>query len=88
MVSDKSGTAPIQINQDANLYALELDAGKEIDFEVAEGRQAYLVEIEGRATINDIELETRDGLEIKEEDIHIKAQDTAHILVIEMAKID
>lgn len=89
MVSDKNGTAPIQINQDANLYAVELEAGKEIDFEVAKGRQAYLVAIEGHAMINNnVTLETRDGLEIVEEDIHIKAEDTAHILVIEMAKID
>ncbi len=88
MVSDNKGTAPIKINQDANLYSIELEAGKEIDFEVAKGRQAYLVEIEGHAMINDVALETRDGLEIVEEDIHIKAEDTTHILVIEMAKVD
>jgi len=70
------------------LYAIELEAGKEIEFEVAAGRQAYLVEIEGHAMINDVALETRDGLEIVEEDINIKAENTSHILVIEMAKID
>lgn len=88
MVSNKNGTAPIQINQDANLYAIELEASKEIDFEVSKGRQAYLVDIEGQAMINNIPLVARDGLEIIEEDIHIKAENTAHILVIEMAKVD
>lgn len=88
MVSNKNGTAPIQINQDANLYAIELEASKEIDFEVSKGRQAYLVNIEGQAMINNIPLVARDGLEIVEEDIHIKAENTAHILVIEMAKVD
>lgn len=88
MVSNKNGTAPIQINQDANLYAIELEASKEINFEVAKGRQAYLVDIEGQATINNVPLEARDGLEIVEENIHIKAENTAHILVIEMAKVD
>ncbi|RID83501.1 pirin family protein [Peribacillus asahii] len=87
MVSGKEGSAPIQINQDANLYALELDPGKEISFPVKEGRQAYLVQIEGSSTINDLTLNARDALEIVEEDIHIKANDTSHVLVIEMVKL-
>ncbi|MFJ8257268.1 pirin family protein [Peribacillus asahii] len=87
MVSGKEGSAPIQINQDANLYALELDSGKEISFPVKEGRQAYLVQIEGSSTINELTLNARDALEIVEEDIHIKANDTSHVLVIEMVKL-
>ncbi|AZV41732.1 pirin [Peribacillus asahii] len=87
MVSSKEGSAPIQINQDANLYALELDPGKEISFPVKEGRQAYLVQIEGSSTINELTLNARDALEIVEEDIHIKANDTSHVLVIEMVKL-
>ncbi|USK60776.1 pirin family protein [Peribacillus asahii] len=87
MVSGKEGSAPIQINQDANLYALELDPGKEINFPVKEGRQAYLVQIEGSSTINELTLNARDALEIVEEDIHIKANDTSHVLVIEMVKL-
>lgn len=87
MVSSKEGSAPIQINQDANLYALELNPGKEITFPVKEGRQAYLVQIEGSSTINELTLNARDALEIVEEDIHIKANDTSHVLVIEMVKL-
>ncbi|USK71166.1 pirin family protein [Peribacillus asahii] len=87
MVSNKEGSAPIQINQDANLYALELDPGKEISFPVKEGRQAYLVQIEGSSTINELTLNDRDALEIVEEAIHIKANDTSHVLVIEMVKL-
>ena len=56
MVSSKEGNAPIKINQDANIYSLELDKGKAMSFPVAEGRQAYLVQIEGSSTINDIAL--------------------------------
>ena len=47
MVSSKEDDAPIKINQDANIYSLELDKGNEISFPVEEGRQAYLVQIEG-----------------------------------------
>lgn len=86
MVSSKDGNAPIKINQDMNIYSLELEKGKEIDFQVNAGRQAYLVQIEGNSTINDIELVDRDGMEIVEEDILIKAEETSHILVLEMNK--
>ncbi|NRT80692.1 pirin family protein [Clostridium beijerinckii] len=86
MASSKNGNAPIKINQDINVYSLELDKGKEINFQVNEGRQAYLVQIEGGAIINDIELNNRDGMEIVEEDILIKAQKTSHILILEMKK--
>ncbi len=84
MVSGKDGNAPIKINQDTNIYALELEEGKEIQFPISEGRQAYLVQVEGGSTINNVELDTRDALEIVEEDIKIKAKRSAHIVIIEM----
>jgi quercetin 2,3-dioxygenase len=86
MVSSKAGNAPIKINQDVNIYSLELEKGKDISFPVKEGRQAYLVQIEGSSLINDIKLADRDGMEIVEEDISIRAEETSHILVLEMKK--
>jgi quercetin 2,3-dioxygenase len=86
MVSDINGNAPIKINQNANIYSLELEQGKNIEFPVKEGRQAYLVQIEGTSVINDVELNDRDGMEIVEENISIKAVETSHILIIEMEK--
>jgi quercetin 2,3-dioxygenase len=85
-VSTKTGNAPIKVNQDVNFYALELDADKEITFPVKEGRQAYLVQIEGNSFINNINLAERDALEIIEEDITIKSKNTSHFLLIEMKK--
>lgn len=86
IVSSKDGDAAIKINQDANFYVLEIDEGKEIDFQVGSNRQAYLVQIEGNSTINNLELNERDALEIIEEDILIKADKKSHVLVIEMKK--
>ncbi len=86
IVSPKDGNAQIKINQDSNIYVLELDKDKEIEFKVGEGRQAYLVKIEGRSDINNFGLNMRDALEIVEEDIKIKALETSHFLVIEMNK--
>jgi redox-sensitive bicupin YhaK (pirin superfamily) len=86
MVSRLDGPAPIKINQDANIHSLLLDKDKEISFPVKAGRQAYLVQIEGNSTINNITLGTRDAMEIVEEDISVFANETSHILIIEMEK--
>lgn len=86
MVSGQLAEAPITINQDSDLYSLELEAENAIDFNVAQGRQAYLVQIEGDSEINHIPLNERDGLEIIEDKISIKAISTSHFLIIEMAK--
>ena len=86
IVSSKDGDAPVKINQDANFYVVELDEGKEIDFQIEKGRQGYLVQIEGNSTINNLEINERDALEIVEEDIKIKANKKSHILVVEMKK--
>jgi len=86
IVSDIKGNAPIKINQDANFYVLELDKEEEIKFTVEKNRQAYLVQIEGQSSINQLTLGERDALEIVEEDILVKANETSHILIIEMKK--
>jgi quercetin 2,3-dioxygenase len=88
MVSSKEGAAPIKINQDVNIYSLELQSGNEISFPIKQGRQAYLVQIEGNSGINSIELSDRDVAEIVEEDILINAKETSHILILEMKKQD
>lgn len=86
MVSNKEGDSPIKINQDINLLALELEEGNEIEYEVKEDRQAYLVQIEGISSINDIELNQRDAMEIVEENIRLRAKSLSHFLIIEMEK--
>lgn len=86
IVSSTDGETPIKINQDANINVIELDKGKEIDFKVGKGRQAYFIQIEGSSEINHIKLDARDAAEIIEENITVKAIETAHALVIEMKK--
>ncbi len=88
IVSSREGNAPIKINQDSNIYVLELDKDNEIDLKVEKDRQAYLVQIEGTSDINGIVLDTRDAMEIVEEDIKIKSLEKSHFLVVEMKKLD
>ncbi len=82
----KESSAPIHIHADVNVFATEISKGKALDFKVASGRQAYLVLIEGVAQIGEHILATKDAMEIVEEDIMIKANENAHLIVFEMKK--
>ena len=86
MVSDIHGDAPITINQDVNIYSILLDENNTADINVAFGRQAYLMQIEGFSTANGIALKEKDALEIIEDSIHIAATHTSHFIVIDMPK--
>lgn len=83
---DENSDAPIRVHADINMYASVISKGKSLDFEVRKDRQAYLVLIEGEAGVGGIRMHARDALEITEEKIAIDAVDTAHVLLIEMAK--
>ena len=83
-VSSKEGDAPIKVNQDVNFYVTEIEAGKEMEFEVKEGRQAYVVQIEGKSEINSTVMNPRDGMETIGESLKIISLEKSHILVIEM----
>ncbi|HHX00001.1 MAG TPA: pirin family protein [Acholeplasmataceae bacterium] len=78
--------APLLVNQDVNIYILRLEKDKEINFEVLESRQAYLVSIEGSSIINQIEVKDKDALEVIEENLSIKALTDSHFIIIEMKK--
>ena len=78
--------APIRIHADVNIYATYLTDGKSTEFKVPSGRQAYLVLIEGEAEIAGHTLQTRDALEIVEEDVTINPKAQAHVLILEMKK--
>lgn len=85
--TNNQGTeAPITIHQDFNIYATLLTDGKPAKFSVKKNRQAYLVTAEGAADINGIRVNERDAMEIIEEDILIRPDGPAHLLVLEMAK--
>ncbi len=86
IVTSKNGNGPIKINQDVNIYALELEKERLIDFNIEKNRQAYIVQIEGTAKYNQIVLNERDGLEAIAENLTIEASENSHILIIEMKK--
>lgn len=83
---NERSTAPVRIHADVNLYAAILSPGRRLPFAVSEGRQAYLVLVEGAADVNGIHLSQRDALEITEETIVASATERAHFIIIEMEK--
>jgi hypothetical protein len=54
LVSDAESPlpTPVKINQDFNLFASEVSAGAQVEYEVREGRQAYLMCVEGQGKIS------------------------------------
>lgn len=86
LVSGKDGDGAAKINQDANIYVTELEAGESLYFTVANNRQAYVIQIEGSAKYNNILLNERDGLEAVEESFSIVPKTKSHIMIIELKK--
>lgn len=87
IVSSENGNAKVKIHQDVNFYVSELDKSKSLDFKIKKERQVYFVQIEGSSTINGIELNNGDAMEItKEESLNIEAISDSHFLFIEMSE--
>ncbi|MBF0577133.1 pirin family protein [Dysgonomonas sp. GY617] len=83
--NNKESSAPIKIHADINMFATILAKEKQIEFQVSDNRQVYLVLLEGDAIVNNIHLNMRDALEIVKENIFITAKQESHFLIIEMA---
>ena len=96
LVSDVLSPFPtaIKINQDANIYVTEVCFGQTVHFELQEGRQAYLLCIEGDALISGAHgqesLTRHDAAEVFGPNTFAVTaqganQSPAHLLLVEMA---
>lgn len=87
MISGEEGTAPVKIHQDALIYATWLEAGKELIYRLPEGRQAYLIQIEGESSVNETtRLAARDAAEISAGAIGVRAETDSHLLLFDMER--
>ncbi|KAJ8598992.1 hypothetical protein CTAYLR_009471 [Chrysophaeum taylorii] len=78
----------VRVHQDVNGYAAE--TSKELEFELAEGRQAYCLCVEGAVTVCDdakeTSLERHDAVELYGPlKLRFQPKDTTHLLMYEMA---
>jgi len=64
-VTNAAVKTPVELNQDVDCYAAELEDGKSLSIDVPKGRQAYLLCIEGSLELNGLKtLEKFDAAEI------------------------
>lgn len=81
------GGTPVEMHQDANMYAAELESGESLAFELGTTRQLYVKVMEGSCELNGVELGQGDAAEVVSEAPVFKAlQAGAHLLLVEMAK--
>ena len=95
-MSDVQGTeasAPIQVNQDVNIHVTEVQAGHTVEFDLKDGRQAYILCVEGNAqfigTHGESTLVQHDAAEAFGPNniavTPVGESGAAHVLLIEMA---
>jgi redox-sensitive bicupin YhaK (pirin superfamily) len=98
-IEDKSTNTPVEIHQDVNAHAAELELGQSVTIDLPAGRQTYLLCIEGGLSLNDgqAQLSKYDACEITKtggEPLKIQAANVeetehgqlAHFLMFSMAE--
>jgi redox-sensitive bicupin YhaK (pirin superfamily) len=77
----------VAIHQDARLYAGIAETGKPIEFEVSQGRHAYLHVVKGAVDLNGVALEAGDGARIVEERALtiVGRRDESEVLMFDLA---
>lgn len=86
IVSNENGNGKAKIHQDVNFYVAEIDANEELEFNIENSRQAYVIQIEGESIINEKLMNQRDAAEVIAENIIVKAKSKSHMMIIEMKK--
>jgi len=73
------------ISQDATFYISNLETGKDLSYVQQSDRITYLFVIEGKISLNDKVLHTRDAAQIENEEIlKIKAQSDTELIIIDL----
>lgn len=77
------GKAPLQINQDARIYAGRLDEGRALTHPIT--GKAYLLVSQGEVMVNDIHAKKGDGIAVSDEkSVTLNAKTDAELLIIEV----
>lgn len=85
IASSKQGSAPVKINQDMDISVVSLEPGDSISYKIRDGRQVYLIQIEGDGLVNGQELKEKDAAEVTQENLlDLEAQTTSHYILFDM----
>ena len=87
IVSGQSLENVTRINQDANIYVSEIEAGQQLDVLQLPGRQVYLTCLEGSLDINNLPLEHGDSIKVWDEyALTLTAVEKCHLVMVEMPR--
>ena len=74
------------IRADARVLGASLKAGETTEYRFAKGRYGYLVASKGKVVVNGIDVATRDGAPIRDEElITVTASDDAELVLVDSA---
>lgn len=86
VASNDGESQGVYIGQDARLYLSRLTAGKELSFDIPNGRHVWLQLAEGKLELNGHQLEIGDGLAVSDESkLEMKALEKSEILLFDLA---
>jgi len=86
VASPDGADGSIPINQDASLFAMNLDAGSDVSHEFAPGRHGWVQVIRGEIDVNGTKLSAGDGAAISDEkSITITASNDVELLLFDLA---
>jgi len=76
----------LRIRTDARVLSATLKAGESATYDIGAGRRGYLVPAKGRVTVNDVEVNARDGAAISGLDsITVTALEDAEVVLVDAA---
>ena len=79
----------IKLFQDATLYLINGEQEKDLDFELKNGRQMYLVAAKGAVMINKNIVKSRDGVFIKNENkLYFNFKEDSELLFFDLPAIN
>ena len=84
LVSGDGRDGSLMIHQDALIYRGTLAGGATLTHEMQEGRGAYLLVIDGSATVNGVALSKRDAAAVDERELVLTAPSPVSFLLIEI----
>jgi redox-sensitive bicupin YhaK (pirin superfamily) len=77
-----------RINQDANIFVSEIEAGQQVGISQLPGRQIYLACLEGVLNLNKVILNAGDAIKVRNElDLSMTTLEDCHLVLIDMPEI-
>ena len=85
LASGMSGDeAALQIRADARILGATLKAGETVDYDLSEGRHAYLVAAHGSITVGSVTARARDGVAVRDEpSLIITALEDSEVVLVD-----